>query len=67
MGTVIMTVLEIEARTLRDRIYRDPASANPLFREPISDQSWEQIKSNWMKPEQIEWLREAAKKSLDGF
>lgn len=40
--------LEDEARQLRDRIYG----------EPISNESWENIKKNWMRPDSIVWLRE---------
>jgi hypothetical protein len=53
-----MTALEIEARTLRDLIYRNPNSEK--CREPISDSSWESVKKAWIAD--IRWLREHAPK-----
>lgn len=38
---------ETEVRALRDAIYG-----------PCKDDSWEQIKGNWMTPENIRWLQE---------
>lgn len=49
---VIYYDLESEVRRLRNRV----------FLNPISDESWEQIKQNWMEPKQIEWLRDQVRK-----
>lgn len=39
-------LLEEDVRQLRDR----------CFDRPTSDENWEVVKGNWMKPESIEWL-----------
>jgi len=39
---------EAEVRALRNRVYD----------HEISDASWSAIKSNWLKPSEIAWLRE---------
>ncbi len=45
---------EWDVRLLRDEVMCDV----------ISDVSWEQIKSHWLRPDSVAWLREKAKKRL---
>lgn len=45
---------ESEVRKLRDNV----------FCRPISDEAWEAVKSNWMKPAEMEWL--LSKQSIAG-
>jgi len=41
------TLTENEVRELRDAIYG-----------PCENESWEQVKANWMKTENIRWLQQ---------
>lgn len=38
---------EAEVRALRDRVYG-----------PTTDKNWEECKTEWLKPEEVKWLRE---------
>jgi len=42
------TLTEQEVRALRDRLYG----------VPTADDQWENCKANWMKPEEVQWLRD---------
>lgn len=42
---------EAQVRELRERIYG-----------PITDASWECVKANWLKPENVRWLQQENEK-----
>jgi hypothetical protein len=43
----VKTLTESEVRKLRNAIYGE-----------ISDRSWEHVRNNWMKPDNVKWLLE---------
>lgn len=44
---------EHELRALRDRV----------FESASTDENWRAVRKNWMKPENVEWLLQQAKKA----
>lgn len=55
------TLTEPEVRALRDKVYGRPQS------QQAADNNWEGCRENWLKPESVQWLIEAAQKPLTDY
>jgi hypothetical protein len=52
MDTIKNQPTEEEVRAMRDKIYG----------ENLPDNKWNEIKHNWLRPEEVKWLQEVIKK-----